>query len=143
MKNEIYGKLADLKKYVELLERYSSHTKKELKNDLTLRGAVERYMQVALEIVIEIGDMIIAKEGFRKPERYREVIEILGENNILPKAFARLFAPAAGFRNILVHRYGDIDLDILYKHLKNNTKDFDTFARHIAKYLKKSPLESV
>ncbi|HPQ05458.1 MAG TPA: DUF86 domain-containing protein [Methanothermobacter sp.] len=32
-----------------------------------------------------------------------EVIEILGEIGILPRDFADKFAPAAGFRNILVH----------------------------------------
>jgi uncharacterized protein YutE (UPF0331/DUF86 family) len=94
-------------------------------------------MQVAIEIVIETGEMIIAREGFRKPETNREVIEILGERGILDRKFAAKFAPAAGFRNILVHRYGEIDLDELHSHLRHDTKDFDAFARQVAAYLRK------
>ena len=65
------------------------------------------------------------------------MIEILGENRIIPKAFALKFAPAAGLRNILVHQYGEIDIEKLYLHLKADVGDFDFFARHIAAYVKK------
>src|SRR3989338_2671959 len=103
MKVEINKKLSDLKKYVSFLRKYQKNKKEDLENDFTLRAAVERYMQLSLEIVIEISEMIIAYKGFRKPERHRETIEILAENKVLPKQFARRFAPAMGFRNILVH----------------------------------------
>jgi uncharacterized protein YutE (UPF0331/DUF86 family) len=135
MKLEIEAKLRDLKKYVQLLETYRKESKGKLEKDATLRGAVERYMQLAIEIVIEIGEMIIAKEGFKKPETYREVIEILGMEGVLQRAFAKRLAPSAGFRNILIHRYGEIDIHELYSHLQKDIKDFDTFARQIAKYL--------
>ncbi len=102
MKAEISRKLSDLKMYVGFLRQYQKKTLNDLKKDHTLRAAVERYMQLSLEIVIEIGEMIIAYKGFRKPARHREVIEILAENNVLPKPFAKKFASAMGFRNILV-----------------------------------------
>ncbi len=140
MKAEIHRKLSDLKRYVGFLKKYQASTKRKLENDYTLRAAVERCMQVSLEIVIEIGEMIIAHNGFRKPTKHREIIEILAENKVLPKLFAQRFAPAMGFRNILVHRYGEIDLDKMYRHLKNDVKDFDTFTKHIASYLRKSRL---
>jgi len=135
VKEEIHSKLEDLKKYVQFLKGYQSHRKEELRENHTLRGAVERYLQLALECTLDIGEMIISKEGFRKPESYREVIEILGEEGILPKKFAERFAPSMGFRNILVHRYAEVDLDELYQHLKNDLEDFNTFAKYVAKYI--------
>ena len=137
MKLEIEAKLRELKKYAQLLKGYQKHSKKRLETDMTIRGAVERYMQLAIEIVIEIGEMIIAKEGFKKPETYREVIEILGKNGVLQPAFAKKLAPAAGFRNILIHRYGKLDLNELYRHLQEDVNDFDTFIRQISRYLSK------
>jgi uncharacterized protein YutE (UPF0331/DUF86 family) len=137
MNGEIASKLKDLEKYAQLLEQYKKRGMAELQKDLTLRGAVERYMQLAIEIVIEIGEMIIAREGFQKPETYKEVIEILGREGVLEQKFARKFAPAAGFRNILVHMYGGIHVDELYDHLQKDVGDFDTFAKQIAGYLKK------
>lgn len=135
MREEIYSKLEDLKKYVQFLKSYQSHRKEELRENYTLRGAVERYLQLALECTLDVGEMIISKEGFRKPERYREVIEILGEEGILPREFAERFSPSMGFRNILVHRYAEVDLDELYRHLQDDLKDFDTFAKCVAKYV--------
>lgn len=135
MKEEIYSKLEDLKKYVRFLKGYQSHGKEELEVNHTLRGAVERYLQLALECTLDIGEMIISKEGFRKPERYREVIEILGEEGILPREFAERFAPSMGLRNILVHRYAVIDLDELYQHLQDDLEDFNIFAKCVAKYV--------
>ncbi len=137
MKAEIEAKLRELGKYVRLLKEYRMQSRNSLEKDLTLRGAVERYMQLAIEIVIEIGEMIIAKQGFRKPETYREVIEILGEEGILKKKFAKKFSPAAGFRNILIHRYGEIDIDELYSHLQKDLEDFDIFAQQVARHLGK------
>lgn len=137
MKSEVTSKLKDLEIYVKLLKGYSRHDIKEIESDLTLRGAVERYLQLAIETTIEISEMIIAHEGYKKPETYREVIEILGKEGVLKKPFAKGFALAAGFRNILVHRYDEIDLEELYRHLQKDIKDFDEFARQISSFLNK------
>jgi len=91
MKDEIVSRLDKLKEYTDLLKGYQKYSLEQLKKDFTLRGAVERYLELALECVIDIGEMIISAEGLRKPEKYREVIEILGEKNIIPKHFAEKF----------------------------------------------------
>ena len=81
--------------------------------------------------------MIISSQGLRKPETYKEVIEILGEEGILPVRFAERFAEAAKFRNILVHMYAEVDVEMVYEILQNNLGDFDEFAKYIARYLEK------
>lgn len=113
---EVASKLELLKKYARILRSYRKYALKEIEADDTLRGALERYMELALECVIDIGEMVISAEKLRKPERYREIIEILGEGGILPKEFSRRFAPALGLRNILVHMYEDVNLDRLYNY---------------------------
>ena len=135
MKPEITDKLVDMKKYVGLLAGYGRKSKEEIAEDPTLRGAVERYLQLSIEIVLEIGEMIIAAEGLKKPETYREVIETLGESGVLERRFVEKFAPIAGLRNILIHRYDEIDIDELYGHLKHDLGDFDSFAKQVAAYV--------
>ena len=138
MIKEIHAKLKNLEEYVAILKELSRYSKKQLGDDLKLRGALERYMQISLECIIEISEMIISEKGFRKPERYRDAILILGEESILQKGFARKLAPAAGLRNILVHHYAGVDFDKLYRHLQNDLKDFDTFAKQVSAYLNKN-----
>ncbi|MDP2767936.1 MAG: DUF86 domain-containing protein [Candidatus Methanoperedens sp.] len=137
MKNEILNKLERLQKYVKILDSYKKYGILDINEDFTLRGAIERYLEVSLECVLDIGEMVISKEGFRKPETYKEVIEILGEVGILPEDFAERFAEAAKFRNILVHMYAEVDVEMVYEILQNNLGDFDEFAKYIAGYLEK------
>jgi len=42
-----------------------------------------------------------------------------------------------GFRNILVHRYGEIDDDLVYEEIKNGLKDFEEFEKKIESFLEK------
>ncbi len=137
MKNEVLNKLEKLQEYVKILNSYKKSSIQDINEDFTLRGAVERYLEVSLECVLDIGEMVISKEGFRKPETYKEVIVILGEAGIFPIEFAERFAEAAKFRNILVHMYAEVDVGMVYDVLQNNLGDFDEFAKYIAAYLEK------
>jgi len=137
MKNEILNKLERLEGYVKILNSYKRYSVQDIKEDFTLRGAIERYLEVSLECCIDIGEMIISSRGLRKPETYKEVIEILGEEGILPEGFAERFGEAAKFRNILVHMYAEVDVKMVYEILQSNLGDFDEFAKYIARYLEK------
>ena len=134
-KEKASGKLDNLREYVKYLKGYSACTIEDLKSDHTLRGAVERYLHLSAECVIDIAEMMISELGLRKPEEYKESIDILGEAGIIPDDFAYYFSPVAGFRNILVHEYTKIDLEEVHRHLQKDLADFEKFSRYIADYL--------
>lgn len=114
MNDEISSKLEMLEEYIAILKGYQHHDVEDLMRDHTLRGAVERYIEVALECMIDIGEMIISKEKLKRPDTYKDVFLLLGEHGILPDDFAKDLAPAAGFRNVPVHMYAKIDIERLY-----------------------------
>jgi len=60
---------------------------------------------------------------FRKPDRYENIFVILAEEHIFPETFARNLVKMVGFRNILVHEYMTIRLDIVYKAIQENLSD--------------------
>lgn len=134
---KVSRKLRSMKKYVDFLREYKSTTEEELeKNDL-LKSAIERNFQLAVESALDIGEVIISAEDFEKPEDYKEIILILGKHKVIPADFAERFAKAAGFRNILVHMYEEVDARKLHEYLQNNLEDFNKFAKFIARYLEK------
>lgn len=108
-----------------------------LEEDYEMRSAIERNFQLAIECAIDIGEIIISKEGFERPEDYRSVFLILGRHGVLPKDFAEKFSSATGFRNFLVHIYEEVDPKIIKKFLVENLEDFDVFASYVAKYIEK------
>lgn len=85
-----------------------------------------------------MAEILIAELKLRKPEEYREAIQIFGEVQILPAEFATSFSMIAGFRNILVHEYVRVDLELVHQHLIQDLDDFDLFSRYIAEYMKQS-----
>jgi uncharacterized protein YutE (UPF0331/DUF86 family) len=136
--DRILRKLSFMQRCVSYLRSVDAGST-ELENNYELRSAVERNFQLAIESAIDIGEIIISREGFERPEIYRSVFLILGKNGIIPPEFADLFSQAAGFRNVLVHIYEDIDMSILYMFLTERLDDFDKFAGYIAQYLSSHP----
>lgn len=129
-------KLEKLQEYINYLKDYQKCPIEKLKNDYTFQGAVLHYLQLAIECIIDIGEMLISTMKLRKPEEAGDVINILAKNKILPNDFAHHFAPIAGFRNIIVHEYTDIDLNKVYNHLQNDLQDFDFYVKKITQFLK-------
>ena len=54
---------------------------------------------------------------------------------VLPHDFAARFRGVAGFRNVVVHAYLDVDVAILHRLLNDHLDDFSVFARHVESYL--------
>ena len=136
LEEKVANKIEKLREYASYLKNYQKYTLDDLIKDSTVRGAVERYLHLSAECVIDIAEIMIAELGLRKPEEYREAIDILGEAGILPDKFAYSFAPIAGFRDILVHEYTKIDLAEVHRHLQRDLADFEKFAGYIIEYLK-------
>lgn len=100
-----------------------------------LRGAVERTLQVAVEICPDIGRRLIALEGFRYPADNQDVFQVLREEKIVSTQLLPALLEMARFRNLIVHNYARIDNTKVYSILKRNLGDFDAFARAIVDYV--------
>ncbi len=82
------------------------------------KRAAERYLQISIERVIDIGNEILSSPGLRRPERYRDVPAILAEAKVIPEGFAESVASMIGFRNLLVHDYALIYMALVYEFIQ-------------------------
>jgi uncharacterized protein YutE (UPF0331/DUF86 family) len=135
MRQEIIDKLELLEEYITRLKDLQQYSLEEVGKNYMLRGAVERYLQVSLECMLDIGEIIISEEKIKRPESYKEIFHALGEIGALPETFARKIEPAAGFRNVLVHMYAKVELDRLYENLQNGVEEMELFIEYIAQFL--------
>ena len=131
----IQKRLQKLENYIRVLREYKEVPPKEFKQNIQIHSTVERHFELAIECILDIGNHIIAAQSFRSPEDYRDIITILGEEKVIPEDFAQSFASIANFRNILVHEYITLDLDLVYQYLHTSLDDFIKFTKYIAKYL--------
>lgn len=143
MDEKILFHLKLLKKYTELLKDISKVDFEEyIKNEI-LKGAIQRYLQVAIEACINIGNRIISIEqtkgkNIKTPETYVDIFLTLNQLNIITNELSIRLSQMARFRNKLVHLYWEIDDNLVYKFLKENIKDFEEYICCVKKYLQES-----
>jgi len=97
--------------------------------------AAKHSLQEAIEACLDIGSHIIAEQDFRRPEDYREIFRVLEENGIIDHVLSEKLQEMAQFRNLLVHRYGQIDTRRIYIIMSDDLKDIQEFAKSILKYI--------
>lgn len=73
------------------------------------RAATERWLQVAVQICIDLGTQLVTEQSARPPSDYAEVFKILGEKEVIPGDLAQRLSDAAKQRNLIVHLYMEID----------------------------------
>ena len=117
------------------LEPFKEKKKEEILQDSYLQDIIERNLEVTAQAVIDIANRIISIEGLEKPLDYYDAIMRLGKAGILPLKFAKKLAPIAGFRNILVHDYLDINWDEVYNNL-HQLHDISKFIKQIKAWMK-------
>lgn len=140
MFNEVIeSRMKKLEEIINYLESLSKYTIEDFENDYTLTSSLERNLQLAIQCLLDIGNHIISIKNLEKPKEYKDIILILGRNNIIPEDFAEKIYKMAGLRNISIHAYLDIDKQELVTHLKK-IDDFKSFMKFIAEFLEEKTL---
>ncbi len=104
-------------------------------NNKMLRRAVERSLQVSVEICLDVGRRIVALEGFRYPEDNQDVFRVLTEEQVIPGNLLETLLDMARFRNLIVHNYAHVDDARVYGILHKRLADLDAFAEAVRAYL--------
>lgn len=73
------------------------------------------------------------------PSEEEELFEKLGKRRIITKSIKNKLKLMRGFRNILVHRYAEVDDELVFENLKN-IGDFKEFRKMISGFLAKNTI---
>ncbi len=128
----IENKKSSILKYLKILQRYKGYSAKEIEDNIDIKGAVERYLYLAIQSTIDLAEAIIAYKDFRKPITMTEAFYILNEEKIISDSLTKKLAKMVGFRNIVAHDYEEIDYDIVFDILQNKLKDIERFLNEIS-----------
>lgn len=120
---------------VSRLQDYRGVPLAQLESDDGTDWIVLHGLQLAIQAVLDMSSYILATSGKSVPDQYRPGILTLATLRILPADFAERIAAMAGFRNILVHEYLDVDMALVKQVLDEQLNDFVTFGKHIGVYL--------
>jgi uncharacterized protein YutE (UPF0331/DUF86 family) len=107
-----------------------------LKGDWRTRRAIERDLQVLVEVVIDVCQRLIALAGQSPATTGGDAVERCVQLGALTDLDA--YRQMVRFRNFLVHRYDRIDEAILSDVVNNRLADFERFRDEVLIYVNKN-----
>ena len=128
--------MSQLREYLVALRNVEDITWKKYQEDLRARAFVERYLQLCIEKVIDIGNHFVSFHRWREPEGYRDLFQVLHENSVIPKEHLTTFQNMASLRNMLVHRYEKTDDEVIFGIFRKRLDDFDLFVSLVTDWIK-------
>ena len=127
----VKNKLADLESYhKELAPLLTDKTEAIINDNLKLRST-ERLFQLIVDTTIDINTHLIVESDAMVPDDYQSTFIALAENKFLPVDFAAQIAPSVGLRNLIVHKYGRVDLKKMVEDIKKNISQYLQYMKYI------------
>ena len=117
-------------------KKYSSIPDKEFWDDERNLLSIKHLLLQSIEACGNICVHILAKKIFKVPSSFSDCFEILHHSKVIDKNLSEKLRKMARFRNILVHRYWEVEDKKILEYARNNIEDFDKFLKSIIKFLK-------
>ena len=128
----IERKLRLIEENVSTLKGWKVESFSQLQNDIMLQYAVERALQVIIEAIIDVSERILALEKVPPGSSSSETLEILQEKGVIESD--PVYQDMIKFRNFIVHRYENIDVEIIYGVIKKRLPLFLKFVDNIRRF---------
>ena len=125
----VESKLRFLEQVLADLESWPLGDPAEFAGNSLLRRAVERALQLGIESMIDVTERILAAQRLAPADTAAQSLQRLQEIGVLKDAGR--YAEMVRFRNFIVHRYEQIEPEIVYGLAKNSLGRFREFIDEI------------
>ena len=127
----IIAKASSVRRHLKrVVEKRGQDVEKFLK-DFDCQDIVSFNLQLAIQNCIDIAAHVISEEGLGMPGSFTEMFYLLEENGYLSGELTEKMVRAVGFRNLLVHEYGKIDLKQVYQIASDHIEDLNKYLLYI------------
>ncbi len=131
----IRKRLNKLDEYLSILYSLRQYNFDEFISDPEHYGSAERFLQLAIEAMTDIGNHLISELQLGVVNWYSDVPGILAEKGYMDHSLKEKWTQMIGFRNVLVHEYLDIDRKIVHEVLQHRLEDIEALKQVFAQFL--------
>ncbi len=117
------------------LENLRGVTPARLAVEPLTRAAAERLEQTTVDLAVDINAHVAASLLGRAPETGRESFYAAADAGAIGPDLAEMLAPAAGLRNVLVHRYTEINREIVASAVDELLDRFPDYVEQVREFL--------
>jgi uncharacterized protein YutE (UPF0331/DUF86 family) len=130
---EVVGaRLSVLEENLRLLDQFAQLDLATYLADPRNYGAAERFLQLSIEAIFDIGTHLISALALPRPLVYGEILPALAQAGVISQETLDELANLAGFRNLLVHEYVRLDRTRVHAFLTTHLTGLHRFAADIA-----------
>ncbi|WP_266081521.1 type VII toxin-antitoxin system HepT family RNase toxin [Haladaptatus caseinilyticus] len=127
-------KLQYINQYTDDLRQMRGQSRDQYLTDMIRQRAVERTLMNLIQACIDIAQHIRSTEDLSASETAKQEIQALGEAGVITSETQVKMEEAVGFRNILAHRYGDVDQEVVFDVLHDDLQWFERFQQELAQW---------
>lgn len=126
----ILNKKETIERCIHRIETVYANNPDNLK-DYTKQDSIVLNIQRACESSIDIAMHLVSERKLGLPKTSRDAFDLMVEADIIPSKLAASLKSMVGFRDIAVHDYQSLKIDILQMIIEHHVQDFFTFIKHI------------
>jgi len=131
MKNDvILNKVSTIERCIKRIREVYNDNPLNL-NDYTKQDSIILNIQRACEASIDIAMHIVSEERLGLPQTSRDGFDMLEKHKVIDSHIANRLKAMVGFRNIAVHEYQSLNMDIMKEIVEKHLDDFMIYTKQI------------
>jgi uncharacterized protein YutE (UPF0331/DUF86 family) len=101
----------------------------ELTRDIREERFVEHTLQMAIQAALDVASHIVSDRRLGEPRTNRELFDLLERDGWISSVLTDTMRRMVGFRNVLVHGYDTVDLQIVRDVVEHRLADLLEFVQ--------------
>lgn len=134
-KKRLLSLVDQLHRYEKELVEYIPKTFNEYVKNLEKKRFTERTLQLMIETCLDCCNLLVKELKLGIPAEEENILEKLHEAEVISEDMADTLKEMKKFRNVLIHRYVQVDDAIVYENATKNSRDFSEFRKEIVAFL--------
>lgn len=129
-------KVAEVRDRVGRIRTLIPSTRAEFEGSRDRQDLCAFNLILAIQAMVDLAALVISEAGWGVPGTLGETFGLLADKGVIPAALAERLGKAAKMRNLLVHRYGDVDQGLVYEVVSTRLGDLLDGADGVVAYLR-------
>lgn len=129
----VLNKAASIERCLQRIQEEFEGNQQNLAANQTKQDAIVLNLQRACETAIDLAMYVVSQRKLGIPQDSRDAFTLLQTAGILPPDLATRMQRMVGFRNIAVHEYTRLNLEVVQAIITKQLDDFRAFSSIIVK----------
>jgi uncharacterized protein YutE (UPF0331/DUF86 family) len=133
----ILNKIATIERCLHRIDEEYAHDKETFLANFTKQDSVILNLERASQATIDIATHLIKIQKLGLPNSSKETFVLLQDVGIICEKSSHNMQAMVGFRNIAVHDYQNLSLEITVSIVENHLGDFGVFVKEVLRFIDK------